>query len=206
MFVGRRQPIDDAGLERLFRGEEAPGQRDLVTERGGGAILKQRPIARSAEPARRFGQLETGTLGGDDQVAFQRQAQTEPQHITVHRGDDRLPIDGVGEQIGRVGAPTLGPAELFELLAAAQLALTHIGAAAERAAAAVQDRDFGFGVEIEAAEGFGELADHFVADRVELIRAVEGDGRDLVGAGVFDEILFVRIHHSLPRAASMGLG
>src|SRR5207302_578861 len=80
----------------------------------------------------------------------------------------------------------------------------HIGATAEGTAASVQDRDFGFEIEIEAAERLGQLTHHLVADRVELVGTIQRDGRDLVRAGVFDEILFVRIHHSLPRAASMG--
>ena len=75
----------------------------------------------------------------------------------MHRGDDRLPVDRAGQQIGRIGAPALRPAELFEFVAAAQLALAHIGAARKGAALAVQDRDLGFVVEVEAAQRVGEL-------------------------------------------------
>src|SRR5439155_19161981 len=88
----------------------------------------------------------------------------------------------------------------FEFVTAAQLALAHIGAAAERSVAAVQDRDLGLGIEVEAAERLGELLHHLVADRVELIRAVQRNRRDPLGAGVLDKILIVAIHHSLPRA------
>src|SRR5229473_1646126 len=63
VFVGWRQAVDDAGLEGFLGGKEAPCQRDLVAERGGGAVLEQRPIARGAEPARRLGQLQPGALG-----------------------------------------------------------------------------------------------------------------------------------------------
>src|SRR5207244_9694966 len=48
-------------------------------------------------------------------------------------------------------------------------------------------------------------SDLLVADRVELVGAVQRDRGDLVGTGIFDEVLFVRIHHSLPRAASIDL-
>src|SRR5262249_4338 len=91
--------------------------------------------------------------------------------------------------------------ELFELVATAQLALAHIGAAAEGAPAPIQDCDFGFRIEIEAAERIRQLSHNLVADRIEFVRPVEGDCRDAVGAGIVDEVLFVRIHRSLPRSA-----
>ena len=66
-------------------------------------------------------------------------------------------LTDAGQQIGGIGAPALRAAELFEFVAAAQLALAHIGAAGKRAALAVEDRDLGLGIEVEAAQRLGQL-------------------------------------------------
>src|SRR5439155_7182790 len=132
-------------------GEKAPGQRNLFAKRAGAAEMKQRPVARGAKPARRLGQLKAGAGGSDDEVAFEREAKPQSQDIAVHRGDDRFPVDRAGEEIGRVGAPALRPAELFEFVAASELALADIGAAAKGAAVAIEDRHLCLGVEIKAA-------------------------------------------------------
>ena len=51
-----------------------------------------------------------------------------------------------------MGAEALRAAQALELLALAQLALLHVGAAGEGAAAAVDDGHLGLGVGVEAAQ------------------------------------------------------
>ncbi len=50
-----------------------------------------------------------------------------------------------------------GPPSFFEFFAAAQLALADVGAARKRAALAVEDRDLGLGIEVEAVQRLVEL-------------------------------------------------
>ena len=60
-------------------------------------------------------------------------------------------------------AAALRPAELQEFLAAAQLALLHVGAAREGAAVAAQDGDVRLVVGIEAMQRIAQHADQLVA-------------------------------------------
>ncbi len=67
---------------------------------------------------------------------------------------------------------------------------------------AVQDRDLGRLVEVEAAQRVGELRDDLVADRVQLVRPIDRDRRDAIGDRVFDEVRFV--HAAISSAQPAG--
>ena len=180
------------GRQRLFGGEEAPGQRHFAGESGAAAKIQQRPVFRAAEPARCLGHLELGPGLGDDQVAFQHDPKCQAHRVAVRRGNDRLPVDRSGQQIGGIGAPALRPAMLQELLSAAQLTLMHIGAARKGAAGAADDRDLRFRIEIEAAQRIRQMPHQIVAEGVEPIRPVQGQGRDPIRACIFDQVLGCR--------------
>ena len=72
-------------------------------------------------------------------------------------------------------AAALRPAELEKLLAAAQLALLHVGAAREGAAGAAQDGDVRGLVGVEAMQRIAQRADQLVAEGIEFLRAVQGE-------------------------------
>src|SRR5438270_6590260 len=82
-----------------------------------------------------------------------------------------------------------------EFLPLAQLALVHIGAAGKSAAIAADDRDLRLRVEIEAAQRVRQMPHQIVAEGVEPLRPVEGQGRDLVLAGVFDQARRALLRH-----------
>ena len=96
-------------------------------------------------------------------------------------------------------AAALRPAELQELLAAAQLALLHVGAAREGAAGAAQDGDLRRLVGVEAVQRVAQRADQLVAEGIELLRAVEGQRDDL------PVLLIVHERHRFPFASLVGL-
>ena len=74
--------------------------------------FNKRPVFGAAEAARGLGHLEFGPRRGDDQVAFEDDAERQTHRIAVRRGDDRLPVDRPGQQIAGIGAPALRPAML----------------------------------------------------------------------------------------------
>src|SRR5208283_1161767 len=142
-----------------------------------------------AEAARGLGHLELGAGFGNDQVAFQHDAECEAQRIAVRCSDNRLPVDRADQQIARISAPALRSAERLELFALAQLTLVHVRTAGKSAALAADDRDLRLGVEIETPQRVHQVPDQLVAERVELLRPVQGQGRDLILASVFDKSL-----------------
>ena len=101
MAAFRSHAIDDAGGESLLGGEEAAGQGHLGCESGGAAEIQQGPVLGAAEAARGFGHLEFGARGGDNQVAFEDDAEREADRIAVRCGNDRLPIDPIGARLSR---------------------------------------------------------------------------------------------------------
>ena len=104
--------------------------------------------------------------------------EAEADGETMRRGDDRLPIDGAGEQVGGVRAPALGTAVLFQIFLAAQLALMNVRTAGEGAAGAVKNCHVRLLVNVELMQDGGEPHDHKVVEGVQLLRAVEGDRGD----------------------------
>src|SRR5882672_10501647 len=96
-------------------------------------------------------------------------------------------------------APALRPTQLQKFLAAAKLALLDVGAAGKGAAASVQDRDMRFVVRVEAMERFAQRADQFVAEGVQLLRAIERQRDDLA------VLLIIYERHRFPfRLSSTG--
>src|SRR6266851_1486377 len=179
IFALGRHAIDQVGLMGLLGGEEAAGEGGFHREGAAAAIVHERPVFPRAQPARGFGDLELRALFGDDQVALQHDADGEAQHVAVRGGDHRLPVDRLGQQVGGMRAPALRPAELQEFLAAAQLALLDVGAAREGTARTVQDGDVRLVVGVEAVQRIAQHADQFVAEGVELLRAVQRQCDDL---------------------------
>ena len=106
MAAFRRDAVDDAGREGFLGGEEAAGQGHLGREGGGAAEIQQGPVLGAAEAARGFGHLEFGARGGDNQVAFEDDAEREAHRIAVRCGDDRLPIDRSGQEVPEEVLPT----------------------------------------------------------------------------------------------------
>src|SRR5260370_34858584 len=179
IFALGRHAIDQIGLEGLLGGEEAAGECGFHREGAAAAIVHEGPVFARAPAARGFGALELRALFGDDQVALQHDADGEAQPVAVRGGDHRLPVDRLGQQVGRMRAPALRPAELQEFLTAAQLALLDVGAAREGAAGAVQDGDLCLVVGVEAMQRVAQHADQLVAEGVELLRAIQCQRDDL---------------------------
>ncbi len=75
-------------------------------------------------------------------------------------------------------AAALRAAELQELLAAAQLALLHVGAAREGAAVAAQDGDMRRLVGVEAVQRLAQRADQLIREGVQFLRAIERERDD----------------------------
>src|SRR5579883_1591694 len=188
-----RHAVDQVGLECLFRREEAAGQRRLHGESAAAPEMHQAPVLARAQAARGLGDLETRALLGHDQVALQHDADRKAEHVAVRRGDHRLPVHRLGQQVGRVRAAALRAAQPQELLAAPELALLHVGAAREGAAVAAQDRDVGLVVHVEAMQRLAQDADQLVRKGVELLRPVQRQCDDRTVPRVVDER-----HCSLP--------
>src|SRR5215469_521169 len=114
--------------------------------------------------------------------------------------DDRLPVDRPRQQIAGIGAPALRATVLFEFLARAKLALLHVGAAGEGAAVAADDRDLRLPIEVETAQRDCQMPHQIFAEGVELFRPVEGQRRNLITAGIFDQARCTCLRHlgSLP--------
>ena len=128
VFAFRRDLVDDIDRLGFLGGKETTRQADLHRERSATAEIQQRPVFRARQAARRFGDLKARAFLGHDQVAFQRDTECKAQHVAVHRGDHRLPVDAIDQQVLRIGITRLRAAVLFHFLTRAQLPLLHIGA------------------------------------------------------------------------------
>jgi hypothetical protein len=134
-------------------------------------------VLRAAEAALHLADLEPRALGGDHEVAGLGERVAKPQGIAVDGGDHRLPVDGVGEAVLARAAPGR-PAEPSHLLWRAELALLHVGAGAEGAAGAGQDRHLQIQIGVELEQRVVDLLHQLVGGGVELLRPVQRDAAD----------------------------
>ncbi len=137
---------------------DEPGQAD-------GAAVDQRDTPPPAVHA------EDGVAGGDAQIAPQRELEPAGDGMTFHRRDDGL----VEQHAGRAHRPVAvgrGP------VAAAGRDRLEVGAGAERAAGAGEDRDIAVGVVLEGAEGVGQRLGRRTVDGVPDLGPVDGHDRD----------------------------
>ena len=114
----------------------------------------------------------------------------------MHRSDDRLPVDRPVEQVGQIGPPALRAAELFEFVAAAQLALVYVGAARKA-------RPLPLRIATSASGSRSKRRNASDSWRTtSSLTALSFSGRfsvivAILGAGILNEVLFVRVHRSL---------
>ena len=177
------QAVREAHAERLLARDAASGEdhvhRLAVADepwQAHRAEVDQRHAPAPAEDA------EDGVRGGDAEVAPQRQLESARDRVPLDRGDDRLSEQHARRPHGPV--PVLAENVLPERVdqgAAPELAggdRLQIGAGAERAARAGQDRDRERLVRVEAAKRPHQRRRGRVVDRVAHLGPVDGDDGD----------------------------
>ncbi len=166
---GLAQLVGQAHAEGLFAGHTAPGQDQVhgVTladqpRQTHGAAIHQRHAPAPAVHA------EDRVACRHPQIAPERELQAAGNGVTLHGGDHRLAEPQPGRAHGTI-------AGAFHPIAAARGHGLQVGAGAEGAARAGEDRHGAVRVGVEVAEGVCQRrcgrAVHRVADR----RAVQGD-------------------------------
>ncbi len=102
----RHHRVDQAMARRLGGAHAAPGEQHLHGDEMGqapGQALHPTDISQHPDPG--LGEEELGVLGGDDQVASERQLETAAHGDAVDRGDHRLvEIEQLGEAAKSAGA------------------------------------------------------------------------------------------------------
>ena len=169
---GRDDAVDEADGEGLGRRHGAAGEDEVH----GAAVADDPGQAHRAEVAQRDPEAaaedaEDGVLGGDAQVAPQRQLDPAGDGVALDRRDDGL---GERETGGAHGPGSLvgdGPA----------VALGHrleVGAGAERTLGPGEDGDGLPVVGVEGQEGLAQLVGADAVDGVAALGAVDGDDGD----------------------------
>jgi hypothetical protein len=88
-----------------------------------------------------------------------------------------------------VGAVTLRSAEALELLAFPKLALVYVSPGREGPASPMDDSRERLGISIEPPQHRIQGDDQLIAERVELLGPVEGDGRYLFLDRIVDQLV-----------------
>jgi hypothetical protein len=127
---------------------------------------------------------EAGVLGGDPDVAHQRVGEAAGDAVAVDRGDDRL-VDPV---LAHVEERDLADALVRAVVVPDRLHHREVGAGAERAlAAAGEDRHVQLGVVPEVGPDLALEREHLGVVRVQLLRPVQRDQRDVAPLLVQDD-------------------
>ena len=134
-------------------------------------LLQERKRHDEADAHQRH--AEARGLGGDAQVAVQRQLAAARDRVAVHHGDRGMaralhPLQDLRDAALRVGG------------AAALAHLAQVHARAEGAARAAHHHDPDARIGVELVEARAQPAEQRRAHRIALLRAVEGDGGDAV--------------------------
>src|SRR3954447_8417621 len=163
---------DEAGVPGLRRREPATGHGHLAGERG---VPEPRDDRGGRQPQLDLRHLERGVPRRDQVVAVQRRTQRVAEAVAVHRGDHRLPVHALGKRLA-LGRPPTRRA----LVHGALEAVVHVAAARERRALPEQDADLRIVIGVEAPQRLDQRGEVLVAQRVVLLRSVEGQVGDVV--------------------------
>ncbi len=128
----------------------------------------------------RVGVGETGPIGGDEEVAVERDLEAPRHRDPVHRADQRLGV----RQAARRGTRRARLRHTAEALALSHLAgteLLEVDTRRERGIGAGEDHHVDVFVGIATRDRGGQLAPHVAVQRVALIGTVQRDDRDPVG-------------------------
>ena len=168
--LGRDEPVDEAHLEGPRRLHGLSAEEQLAGERRADGLHESGHAARLVEDAElRRGHLEARRLGGDAQVAGDREVAARARGDAVHLRHDRH------SQRSDAGAEALGgPGG-----ASRAVDPVDVEARAERRAGPCQDDDTGLRVRIDAVERLERLLDQLGSDGVALRRAVQRQTDDV---------------------------
>ena len=129
----------------------------------------------------RLGQPEARVVRCDHEVAREHELEAAAEREPLHRGDDRLRERG--EAIGHRAADVHERAVVVHRDVDVVL---DVGSGGEGAARSVQDPDDRVVARLEPVEGSSELREDRAVERVELVRPVQRDPRDLVALCIDD--------------------
>ncbi len=180
--VGSNDLRDQALFERVGSGHvggfeqnfQRPARPDHARQEVGHA-----PVGRGADPP--VGAGDEGLLGGDPDVAGQRQRKARSGCGAVDRRDHRI---GDTSQVDDRRVQRLGPAphlrgQVDRVVFDAGFEAVDVAARAERLAGAGDDQRPQRRLVGEPGEGGPQIQDHLGAHRVEAVGAIEGEGADL---------------------------
>ena len=150
---------------------------------------RQEPARRRLghDAAAREDEAELRVVGADADVHRQRHRHADADGRPVDRGDHRLERL---EDLERHAAAAVAVDAVGRLVVLVRVegvaAAAEVGARAEAAALAGDDRDAHVVVGVDGGEGGQQLVHHRLGERVEPVRSVQRDGRDAVVDGVAD--------------------
>src|SRR3954452_13773818 len=188
--------LGDAARNPLRLGLKLVGRHHLHAEADRLGLLRRDRIAREdqqlghlriGEPGDHTGGhravadfrlAELGVLRGDHDVAPERQLAAAPQAVAVHRGDHWLggvTYEHLARQVALQAVPPL-----VERAAVALAGTAKVGARAERTPCAREDDRPDGVVGARALEGGHDLARQRGTERVQLLRSIQRDPRDVL--------------------------
>ena len=172
-LTDRHDSVDQAHPLGLPGVDGAPGE-DEVHRTAGPDQLRQphRPAVDQWHAPAAAEDPEHRVTGGDAQVAPGRELQATGHRVALDRGDDGLGQPHPGGPHRAVGG------EGIDDVALRRTDGLEVGAGAERATVAVEDRDPLLGVGVEDPEGLGQRRSRRAVDGVAGVRAVDDDGGD----------------------------
>jgi len=136
---------------------------------------------RSHQADARLGQAERGVIGGDDDVARERDLEAATEREAVHRGDDRLPEIEARGDTAEAGRRHAGHAVLrrpLEVVARGEGLLS----------GSRENCHPGVGIGREVVPRLRQLLVGIGVEGVHHLRAVDGDPGDVVALLVLDEL------------------
>ena len=159
-------------MRRLGGGHQVAGEQIILRQHGPNEQRPdQRPTVAGDQAHPHMWIADTRRVGGEDEIAHQRDrgAQTDP--IAVHSADDQLrafqqAVDDLAAFAGALGE-----------LARIGRRLSHVAAGAERLAGAGQDHHPGLAIMPQVEQAAAELMMQRLTEGVVVVRPVQGDGQ-----------------------------
>ena len=172
-WLSRHDTIDQAEPHRLVRVDRLTEQQQLLRlDRTDEQRQQLRQPAGDTEPEADLREPEARALGSDDEVTSEREFRARTDRVPVHRGDHRD------------GETADSPGDLLQVFESTQQAVVvaarflQVMAGAERSSPTGQHRRTAV-ARLDLGQGVEQPFDKLVVDRVEPVRAVERDHRDV---------------------------
>ncbi len=187
-LVGGNDLGDEAERERLVGGDAPPAHDDVLRTPEPDETCEPLRAARAGDhPDRHLRESELEVVGGEPEVAGERELEPDAEAVAVKRRDHRLRAalrrrDVVGEARDVPGRPLQEPGD--------------VAAGGERLAGAGQHDEADGVVAVELLEDAAELVARVHRDAVELARDVERDRRDAALGVALDPEAVVLAHDS----------